>query len=147
MNVILYSNTGDPRQLYKNITRLQTAYAIQATEALSVTDPELIINVSSLADFNYIYIERFGRYYYVREMTFLNGNQVRVTCHVDVLASFRDEILNSDVIAERSSNRTNAYIEDPVCGDAGTITTEWRRSPVTPFGYSNNNYVLMIAGI
>ena len=54
MNVTLYSNTGDPRQLNKNLTFLNTTYAIQATDEISVTDPELIINVSALVDFNYV---------------------------------------------------------------------------------------------
>lgn len=146
MNVTLYSNTGDPRQLNKNLTFLNTTYAIQATDEISVTDPELIINVSALVDFNYVEIADFGRKYYVRSKTYLNGNQCRVGLHVDVLESFKNEINNSIVIADRSSNRNNKYIEDPVCGDAGSIQTEWRESGTRPFGYSTNNYVLMIAG-
>ena len=145
MNVNLYSNTGDPRQLNKNLT-LKGTYDIQATDVISVTDPEIIINVSALLDFNYVEIPDFGRKYFVRSKEYLNGNQCRMVLHVDVLESFKTEILDSDVIADRSSNRTNSYIEDPVCGDAGTIETEIQVSPITPFGYSENNYVLMIGG-
>lgn len=145
MVVNLYVNTGDPRQLNKDITLLGNYEAIQATDELSITDPELFVNIENMADFNYIFIPNFGRYYYVRSKVY-TGTQCLITCHVDVLASFKDEILNSQCIAERSSTRTNRFIEDPVCGDAGTIQTDWRRSNVTPFGYSTNNYVLMIAG-
>ena len=146
MTIQLYNQTGDPRQLQKNITHLATITA-QLTDQCSVTDPVFIFDMDDdYITANYIYVSEWDRYYYITDRVILNGNQVQINCHVDVLMSFRNDILNSQCIADRCVNRVNPYIEDSVCGDAGTIETVYRRASTTPFGYSGDNYVLMIAG-
>ena len=147
MNITIYRNTGDMRQLNKNLTVIANITTAQLSDTCSITDPELLIDYNdNYVNANYFYIEKWARYYYVTERTIINGNQIVIRGHVDVLASFRSAILNSECIANRSSSNTNAYIEDPICGSAGSIQTFYRKSGATPFGYTGNNYVLTIAG-
>ena len=147
MHIQLYNNSGGPRQLSKNIISVGQTFEAQLSASCTVEEPELLFDMNNnYISANYLYISEWERYYYIRERNIENGNQIRIKCHVDVLMSFRNAILNSQCIAERATNKVNPYIEDPVCGDAGSIQTEYRRSPVTPFGYSSNNYVLQIAG-
>lgn len=52
--------------------------------------------------YNYCYIPIFSRYYFIDEWIW-NGGLWSCKCHVDVLASFRDSILNSTFYVMRST--------------------------------------------
>ena len=69
-----------------------------------------------------------------------------VDCHIDVLMSFRNAILSSQIIAERSSSEVDEYIEDNVVHDRKTIQQKFRRMETTPFSLTTNCYVLHLAG-
>ena len=59
MNVILYNNKSDKRQLVKNITEIKTLAAV-AKGDINIISPTLIIQNFS-TDFNYCYISDFDR--------------------------------------------------------------------------------------
>lgn len=147
MNLTFYNNTGDIRQLNKNLTSVKSGVTAEIQYDVSITDPVLIMNNdSSLVNANYFYVEEWARYYFITNRVFLDGNRIEITGHVDVLASFKNEILQSDCIAARSASNSNPYIIDQLCGDAGTFTTYYRRSSVTPFN-SAGSYLLTVAGM
>lgn len=146
MNLTFYNNTGDIRQLNKSITAVKSGVTAQVGYAVTLTDPSFVMDYdASLVNANYVYVAEWGRYYYVNNRTMLNGNQIELTCHVDVLMSFKDAILSSDCIAERSASKVNPYIIDNMVGDEGTFQTVYRRSSVTPFN-STGSYLLTVAG-
>lgn len=147
MNLIFYNNTGDIRQLNKNLTEVKTGVTANIQYEVSITDPVLIMNNdSSLVNANYFYIAEWARYYFITNRVYLDGNRIEITGHVDVLASFKNEILNSDCIAERSASNSNPYIIDNMIGDAGSFTTTYQRSSVTPFN-NTGSYLLTVAGL
>ena len=144
MNVTLYSNSGDPRQINKNLTTLGNAKTANATESIDVLRPTLkLVYDSNIIGANYLYIDTFGRYYFIDEKS-IEGNLMTVSCHVDVLMSHRNAILNSYCIAARSASTPEPFIPDPVCSDKGTVTYYTRRCSTTPF--NGSAYVLSVAG-
>lgn len=147
MNINLFINSNDVRVLNKGLTAVGTDIPCELTDVCSVSDPVLLLNYSdSYIGANYLYISKWGRYYYINEKEIVNGNQIRLSAHIDVLMSFKNAILSSDVIAERSASRPDPYVVDNMVGDKGTIQVYERRSGTTPFGYTGNNYVLMVGG-
>lgn len=146
MNLTFYNNTGDIRQINKNITSVLSGITAQITYECSITDPVLQMSYDAkLVNANYFYIQEWDRYYFVTNRVMLDGNRIEISGHVDVLSSFKNEILNSDCIAERSASNSNPYVIDSYCGDAGTFTTYYRRSSATPFD-STGSYLLTVAG-
>ena len=147
MNLTFYNNTGDIRQLNKNLTTVKSGVTAEIQYDVSITDPVLIMEAAAvLEDANYFYIAEWDRYYFITNRVYLDGNRIEISGHVDVLASFKNEILQSDCIAARSASNSNPYIIDNLVGDAGTFTTYYRRSSATPFN-STGSYLLTVAGM
>jgi hypothetical protein len=90
-----------------------------------------------------MYIDTFNRYYFIDEKS-IEGNEMVVSGHVDVLMSHRNAILNSYCIAARSASTPEPFIPDSVCSDKGTVTYYTRRCSTTPF--NGSAYVLSVAG-
>ena len=65
--------------------------------------PEIKLS-SDYSDYNYIFVPSFNRYYFVNEVERLSGEHIIVKCKVDVLMTYKDDILNlkcNDVRNER----------------------------------------------
>ena len=147
MTIRLYNNTSDARVLNKNITKIGSDITCNPTDECTVEDPssKLLID-NSFISANYLFVVEWNRYYFIKGRTILNGQHMLVDCHIDVLMSFRNAILSSQIIAERSSSEVDEYIEDNVVHDRKTIQQKFRRMETTPFSLTTNCYVLHLAG-
>ena len=57
--------------------------------------PTLVINSeNNLQNINYCYIDTFERYYFIDKVETIRNNMYKINCTVDVLESFRMDILN-----------------------------------------------------
>ena len=114
MQLILYNNISDKRKLSKSITQLSTV-EIKLKDENEIVEPTVILSAAYLPpSANYAYIANLGRYYYINGQHILPGNQLELNLSVDVLMSWIDLILNSTVVAERSTNKFNRYIGDNI---------------------------------
>lgn len=75
----------------------------------SIITPTFLVTGESF-DFNYCYFN--GRYYWVTDIISVRNELWEVQCRVDVLASWKNEILNSKGFVEYSSSDTNQNIKD-----------------------------------
>ena len=150
MVVTLYTNSGDTRQLNKNLAVVATISNCQINDTCTILRPVLRFELSaSYLAANYVYIPNFNRYYYITDITILNGNQTEITGHCDVLMSFWNSFKNSPCTAGRSSSNYDDYIDDPMVTIKETYRTESRRlsGEFTPTASGSNHYVLTIGGM
>ena len=142
----LYQNKSDERYLTKNITeipntRQQNVYLKDRTNLI---DPVIIMD-----DFpkqcNYVWLSEFDRYYYVREVDFVDG-QMHVSLHVDVLMSFKDEILAKEVYSERSKVHFNDYIEDDKMILNQYTNDRYLTFSSSPFDINQATFILTLRG-
>ena len=109
MTAILYNNKSDSREINKNLTELST---INITLYL---DTNVINPVFKLKNFinnaNYMYVSDLHRYYYINNYT-ISNQCVYLHCSVDVLTTYKTEILNSECLISRSENDYNDNIVD-----------------------------------
>ena len=149
MHITIYNNASDPRVMYKDLTTVGTLSSVELTDQTSVENPSFILDRNDLyIGANYVYCQEFGRYYFINGIEIINGNQMVISCHVDVRSSFKNNILNSYIVADRSSSNADAYVPDSMVTVRDSIKTYIRKMPSTPFvGPSgSNNYVLTIGG-
>ena len=114
MKIVLYNNKSDSRVLNKSIEQI-TEIDVILKSAQNIMAPEIMLQTKTLPiNANYCYISDFGRYYYINAQRLENGNISRIDLTVDVLMSFKDMILKSKVVAERTTNKYNRYLPDIV---------------------------------
>lgn len=113
MNVTFYKNNSDKRVITKTLTGATTASGVSLYDSTSVTAPVLKMSggASKIANFNYVYISDFWRYYYITDFTVENG-YILISCKVDVLMSYATSIKECDCIAKRSASDYNFYLND-----------------------------------
>lgn len=116
MNVSFYTITDDPKKVSKTLgNAVMTKNNIQPFDPLSEQEPVLIMTYNSAYDgVNYAKITEGGRewYYFVDQPILTPGQSVSLQLRIDVLMTNRTELLNLDVIIQRSSINYNSYMYD-----------------------------------
>lgn len=109
----LFFNTSDKRYMNKKLQQIGNDLNVDLIEPTSVIDPDIILSKNTqIMKANYIFLEDFGRYYYINGYTF-EYERIIAHCHVDVLMSFAPELSKETVIVERSNYDTSSlYLND-----------------------------------
>ena len=117
MDIQLFKNNTPPPHMGRSLTPV-AAFAIpdNVIEKMDLLNPVLTFKNSdfpNIATANYCHIGApFNRYYFMGTATAGEDGLTRIPCHVDVLYTYRQNILNADCIAERSSSSYSEYLQD-----------------------------------
>ena len=71
--------------------------------------------LSQILSANYMYIPLFNRYYFINDIISVRNHLWRVTSNVDVLMSYKDQILETNTFVARNQNEFNKDIIDNEC--------------------------------
>ena len=64
---------------------------------------------------NYVYIPEFNRYYFINDIVSIRQNLWQITLSVDVLMSYKNQILETNAFVARNQNKFNKDIIDNEC--------------------------------
>lgn len=97
MKLKLYNTADEPNVMHKNLVLIDE-YDITLKDDSSVSAITLRLkdkrdNLNEIA--NYAYIEEFGRYYFISAMVSANNEMWILQLSVDVLESFKEDVLMS----------------------------------------------------
>lgn len=114
---IVFSNSKSPSN--KVSKELITVRTLTGTlrDKTSVIDPAVIIEYQDgnpIGGVNYMYIEEFGRYYYVTNCISLKQGLWEIHGHVDVLMSYSESIKAQSAVVARQEASYNLYLDDGV---------------------------------
>lgn len=147
MNIKLCSSTSEIVAINKDISIIDDVSAT-IKGALSVENPVLILQYKSdiQPNVNYVYIPEYNRYYFVTDIINLTGGRYEIHCKVDVLMSFKNDILNLSCIVDKQSSKDNAnmYLDD---GSFVVQSKEFVNTINFPRGFNDNGeFILITAG-
>ena len=113
MEITLYTNESEKNKLEKTITNSILLEGNLRDES-SIINPIILIS-SNKEDipymYNYAYIPAFGRYYFITDIESVRTGIWRVSMHVDVLMSYKEQIKNLNVIINNSEETgANDYL-------------------------------------
>ena len=112
MTLTLYKNNSEQNAVTKSLTQVQTLTGT-LRNGTSIIDPVILVSdVSDISGVNYCKINEFNRYYFINNIKSVNNNLWELSCHVDVLQSYADEIRAQSGIVERQENYFNLYLND-----------------------------------
>lgn len=120
MTINLYSQTIPINHMARNMTPVATLTGY-LREGCSILNPDIKVEYNaSYLGANYAQISDFGRFYYFREPPTIEGDTMILHLHSDALYNYRNIVLNSECIAERSSSRYNLKLKDSaLLGETG----------------------------
>ena len=115
MTIKTYRFLGDSRKVDKTLHAVSTYSNAIIVGDMSIQNPTISLQLDSFTDvinFNYIYIHELRRYYYVVDSTIREDGFVQLQCKVDVLKSFKTDILASTQYVERQQNKCTYQLPD-----------------------------------
>ncbi len=117
MQIILYNTADDDNVLNKTLKDELLISNVKLKSPVNINNP--ILSLSSkivyddgygggwtyeTKDYNYAYIPAFERYYFIENITLQSNNINVLTLKVDVLKTYENDILNSDLYVEKEMN-------------------------------------------
>lgn len=149
IEITLYKTTSKNNEITKD---LENGINLQGTlkEATSILNPVITIKTNNnILSCNYCYIPLFSRYYYITDII-VDHAYMTLNLRVDVLMSFKADILASTQIISRQENAFNLDIIDEKMPFYDNFTTVIRKVENTPFitetvdFLNNENYFFLV---
>ena len=142
MTVTFYKYTGNPKKINKAFAATYASKTIEPTDFYDDEEPQIILlyNPQIYNNANYCIIG--SDCYFIRDRGLDVGNRMILYLEKDLLTTVKDELLNVEVIADRSSNLYNSYMNDPVQARQANYETQnyefyhvGAPSPVNAYGH------------
>ena len=103
MIVKVYNNKSNKNIVNKKIEEVQEI-SFDFKDDSDITNPILILQ--SYKSGNYCFIPDLKRYYYIDKIELMNGGYYKLYLEIDVLMSYKDEIINADWYSVNGVNVT-----------------------------------------
>lgn len=148
MEIRLYFTTSPDNRMTKYLTNTSVMQG-NLRDVSNVVNPVILVecDIEQLSGlYNYAYIPEFNRYYFITEMQSYRNNFVLLSLSVDVLYSFKEQILDNVAIIDKAQQTdfSNIYYDD------GSFITESRDFyTIKSFsnGFNDNGeFILITAG-
>ena len=113
MDIHLYNTADDDNVLNKTLTDELIISDVKLKNPVNINNPILSLSSKIIyddgqtyetKDYNYIYIPVFEKYYFIENITLQSNNINVLSLKVDVLKTYENEILNSDLYVEKEIN-------------------------------------------
>ena len=147
MEVRFYYNQSDSRVINKRLVEMDNnVFEGVPRGDVSVMNPVIRFESDGILRFNYAYVPELQRYYSVVDRTAFRDGVWDITFAVDVLMSFRRDIMNLSVVVDKQSMGSNGdeYIDD------GSLVSEnvmFQSLYEFPNGFNDTGeYILITAG-
>lgn len=145
MNIKLYKNNSENEKIGKSLVELGTLSG-NIREGTSIINPVITTSnsvIEHLQNLNYIYIPDFNRYYFVTDVSTIRNGIWVLSCRVDVLESFKSEILSQKAVISRQEKKWNLYLDDGIFKTYQNPHIICKRFPQ---GFTGQSFVLAVAG-
>jgi hypothetical protein len=145
MEVIFYYNASDDRVINKTLVGGESFVGTPRDE-VDIMTPTIRFENSEILRYNYAYIPELQRYYVVNSVNAYREGIWDVSFSVDVLMSFRGDIMTLSVIVDKQTMPENGdeYIDD---GSLVTDNVMFTRLHQFESGFNDYpEYILITAG-
>lgn len=142
-DLVLMTNSSPTNQIGKNLITVDTLTG-SFRDSANIRQLTVRIEKTNPVGFNYIYSSKFGRFYFIDEITVVRTGVLDLHCSIDVLETFGSEILANDAIIDKQEKDYNLYLND----NGLKIRQDPLVQPIYfPSGFgSDYEFVLVVAG-
>ena len=112
-DITFYNNNSDRRCINKNLTGATTISGNVKTQYTSSgISINIDVSVAGITPFQFNYMKYDNKFYYIDNVDFVSQNIIRLNCSVDLLETYKAQILKQTAVLERSQNIYSRYIDD-----------------------------------
>ena len=114
MTAIFKKNLSPDNKCAKVFASTTASFEVYLLDTTNIVNPtiDLVADLATISGYNYCEIGTLNRKYFIRDITSLDCERVRVSLRVDVLSSFYDDVLSARVLANRSTDKINVLVPD-----------------------------------
>lgn len=139
----LYINNSEEKKVNKDLTLIASIEGELRGEC-SVLSPTIRIEYDGdLSRCNYMIIGAYNRFYFVTDINIVRTGVYEISGRVDVLTTYKDELLQNRAIIKKSERKWNTYLDD---GTFHTYSTPFVTQKKFPSGFSGSSFVLAVLG-
>lgn len=156
MNLTFYNVSDDPRVVSKKLgTAVASVNNAIAKTPMNVESPAFVLtgfNSSNLFNtVNYVYCKELSRYYFISDIIQDLADKCEFHCTEDVLMTYKDAILDADVIVFNQSrfDLADSLIPDsrlPMQANTESRTFAFEKGEIAGVGLQNWSFVLNCFG-
>ena len=145
MTIQLCNTADENNVINKTIATIDTVTATIKGDS-SIINPTLILEYKTpLIGVNYVFIPDWNRYYFVKDMRVVTGGRYEIDLSVDVLQSFKEQILKCGVIlSDTEQTGLNKYLPSE-----SFVVNCKHKTDIVNFSnglLDNGEYILITAG-
>lgn len=141
MDIYFYNNHSPANVVDKTLMN-ETIISGTLKEDVEILNPVITIS-KQLFNFNYCYIPRFNRYYFIRAQKSDTKNFIKIYLHVDVLKTYGDLIKQSSGQVETNQSKGNGYYNNNPSYDV-RYTYREQLNFINPFSSKGENILLAV---
>lgn len=149
MQIDLFTCTAERNRVNKT-DYITNRFTLEGTFRKATSAMNIVVEIEKSNplkyNYNYMYISEFDRYYYIDDISTIRNGLWSISATVDVLMSFKNDILSSRVIVDKIENESeaNLYLDD---GSFVMDSRKYNEIKEFPNGLNENgSYILICAG-
>lgn len=154
MTIHLYKHGATPKRIDKSsyLNDVGELFGVILKETENELTPDFILNTNSLVyNANYFFCEFTSRYYYITDLEMMTGGRMVIHSRVDVLMSFKNEILSSASWVEKSDSTVDTMDDYEFLHNDFPFRQDYKilgKNPVesifNPWGVSNPMNIVLL---
>ena len=109
MEVKFYKTKSSNNTIGKYLEN-ETVFDIYFKDRVDIQQPIVKLQVDDFIDYNYCYIPKFDRYYFIEDITIERTGIYTLRMRVDVLESFQNDIMNCKAFVTQKE-KVNPYYD------------------------------------
>lgn len=107
MIIELYITKSEHNRLYKDLRNMMSLEG-KLRDSSSIIAPSFTLQAEPIiTQYNYCWIEYFQRWYFIKDIVSFRNNVWQIDCKVDVLVTYRDDILKSTALLNSAAGVTS----------------------------------------
>lgn len=110
-SIYCYNNNVEDIRVFKGISNLFHLTGI-FRDNIDLINPTFEIEYPEVPTFNYVFLNMFGRYYFVDSIECVRNGLYRIYCSIDVLMSYNEQLPDLQVYVTRQENNFDDLMPD-----------------------------------
>lgn len=114
MDAIFKSLASPKNKIIKTFASSTKTFDVYFLDTVNTTTPQLIVTaaLTDIEKFNYIEIAALGKMYFIRDIISLDAERVQISAAIDVLSTYKNDVLSAQVLTARGTKNINVFIPD-----------------------------------